>query len=92
MYLLIRRVARAFLNVFAMKMAGVFMFSTCTIALRTGILPRWLAFSGFACGSLLLAVVARWEWIELIFPAWMLLLSIYVLVADLRRETPGSVA
>jgi hypothetical protein len=84
-YLLIRRIARAFLNVFAMKMAGVFMFSTCTIALRTGILPRWLAFSGFACGAVLLAVVARWEWIELIFPAWMLLLSIHVLVADLRR-------
>jgi hypothetical protein len=28
------------LNLFAMKMAGVFMFSTCTLGLRTAIVPR----------------------------------------------------
>lgn len=88
-YHLIRRVARAFLNVFAMKMAGVFMFTTCTIALRTGIFPRWVAFSGFACGVVLLTVVAHWAWVELLFPAWMLLLSIHVLVADLRGRQGG---
>ena len=34
------------LNVFAIKMATVFMYSTCTIGLRTAILPRWVAFVG----------------------------------------------
>ena len=39
-----RRTIDALLNLFAMKMAGVFMISTCTIGLRTAIFPRWVAF------------------------------------------------
>ncbi len=38
-----RRITDALINVFAMKMAAVFMFSTCTIGLRTAIFPRWVA-------------------------------------------------
>jgi hypothetical protein len=63
------------LNVFGIKMAGVFMFSTCTIALRTAIFPRWLAFSGFGCGLVLVIGITNWQWIALIFPAWMLLVG-----------------
>lgn len=50
-------VSDALLNLFAMKMAGVFMFSTCTIALRTAILARWLAFAGYACA------LCFWYWL-----------------------------
>jgi len=84
-YVLARRVAHALLNVFAVKMAAVFTFSTCAIVLRTAILPRWLAFSGFACGLVLLLVITNWEWIVLLFPLWLLLVSTHVLVADLRH-------
>jgi hypothetical protein len=35
------------MNVYTMKMAGVFMISTCTLSLRTRIFPRWMAFLGF---------------------------------------------
>lgn len=35
-----RHITDALLNLFAMKMAGVFMFSTCTIGLRTTIFRR----------------------------------------------------
>jgi hypothetical protein len=69
-------------NLFAMKMAGVFIFSTCTIGLRTAILPRWLAYIGYASGLLLLLVIANWKWITLVFPLWILLLSLYILVAE----------
>ena len=37
-----------FANVYALRMAGVFMFSTCTLAIRIGIFPRWMAFLGYA--------------------------------------------
>jgi hypothetical protein len=84
-YLLLRRLSYVFMNVFAVKMAAVFMFSHCAVALRTGILPRWVAFSGFGCGLLMLTVATIWLWMELIFPLWMLLVSIYILVTDLRR-------
>ena len=81
-YDLARRLARAFLNVFGIKMAGVFMMSTSVIVLRTGILPRWLAFSGFACAAVLLVIITSWPWIALLFPLWMLVVSACILVAE----------
>ena len=84
-----RRLSSALLNIFAIKMAGAFMFSTCAIALRTAIFPRWVAFSGFACGLVLLLAITSWPWIALLFPLWILLVSIHILAADIRRRVPG---
>ena len=77
-----RRVTDALINLFAMKMAGVFMISACTIGLRTAIFPRWVAFSGYACALVLLVVIANWRWITLVFPIWMLLVSVQILLAE----------
>jgi hypothetical protein len=84
-----RRVSDALLNLFAMKMAGVFMVSTCTIWLRTAIFPRWIAFSGYACALVLLVVIANWRWITLVFPIWMLLVSTQILVSEFRSRHAG---
>jgi len=81
-YYFVRHLSYTFLNVFAIKMAGAFMFSTCTIALRTALFPRWVAFSGFLCGVVLLVVISNWLWIALLFPLWILLVSAQILVAD----------
>ena len=92
-YYLTGLLARSFLNVFAIKMAGVFIVSTCTIVLRTRILPRWVAFSGYACALVLLLVITNWQWIALLFPLWMLVLSVRVLLAELRPavlDLPGA--
>lgn len=83
-----RRLSHAFVNIFAVKMAAVFMFSTCTIALRTVIFPRWIAFLGFACGLTMLLVIANWGWISLIFPMWMLVVSVQILFSDLNSAPP----
>jgi hypothetical protein len=85
-YNLARRLIYTFLNVFAIKMAGAFTFITCMIALRTGILPRWVAFSGFACGVVLLLVITNWLWIALLFPLWILQVSACILAAELSRR------
>lgn len=77
------QLARAIMNFVAMKMAGVFIFSTSTISLRTRILPRWLAFAGFACGVVLLLAVTTWPWIDLLFPLWVLVVSLRILAANL---------
>jgi len=84
-YYFARRASYTFLNVFAIKMAGMFIFSTCTIALRTAIFPRFVAFSGFVCGLALLLVISNWLWIALLFPLWILLVSTQILVADRMR-------
>ena len=86
-YYFARQVGYAFLNIFAVRMAGVFTFSTCIIALRTGIFPRWIAFSGFACGLILLLVISNWLWIAMLFPLWTILVSVHILAA--QRKSIG---
>jgi hypothetical protein len=67
------------MNVYGIKMAGVFMFSTSTILLRTSIVPRWIAFLGYALGALLLLSIGVVRWIPLVFPIWVLLISVAIL-------------
>jgi hypothetical protein len=81
-YYFAREVGYAFLNIFAVRMAGVFIFSACVIALRTGIFPRWIAFCGFACGLTLLVAISNWLWISLLFPLWTILVSVYILAVQ----------
>ena len=83
-YYLIRHLVGSFLNVFAIKMAGVFIMSTSTIVLRTAILPRWVALSGYFCAVVLLLVITNWPWIALLFPLWMLVLSACILMTEFR--------
>jgi len=91
-YYLGRRTIDALMNFFAIKMAGVFMVSTCTIGLRSAILPRWVAYTGYACAVVLLVVIANWKWIVLVFPLWMLLLSIQMLLAEFRSRLAQTAA
>lgn len=35
------------MNVYTLKVAGVFMISTSTLTILTGIAPRWLAYAGY---------------------------------------------
>src|SRR5215510_2290650 len=41
-----RAVAYGIVNIYMIKMAGVFMISTSTVAIYTGFAPRWLAILG----------------------------------------------
>ena len=80
-----RRTTDELLNVYAMRMAAVFMLATSTILLRTRLAPRWLVASGYAIAILLLVTVGFFAWVELVFPAWVLMLSLYVLITGFRR-------
>jgi hypothetical protein len=86
-YSFARHVGYAFLNIFAIKMAGVFIFSTCIIALRTSIFPRWIAFAGFACGVALLLIISDWLWIAMLFPLWTILVSAHILTVNEKATT-----
>lgn len=85
-----RRAAHELMVVYALRMAAVFTLATSTILLRTRLAPRWLVGSGYAIAILLLLTVGYFPWIELVFPAWVLVLSLYVLVAGFRRGSAGS--
>ena len=81
-----RRATYELLNVYAMRMAAVFTLATSTILLRTGLAPRWLVLSGYASAVVLLVSVGLFAWVELVFPAWVLVLSAYVLIAGSHRQ------
>jgi hypothetical protein len=75
------------LNVYGIKMAGVFMISFSTISLRTRIIPRWLAFLGWALALLLLLSIGTYAWALLVFPLWVFLLSICILIEEYRSPS-----
>jgi len=75
------------LNTYGIKMAGVFMISFSTIALRTRIMPRPLAFLGWALALLLLLIIGTIAWAPLVFPLWVFLLSVWILIAKFRRPS-----
>ena len=74
-------VTSVLLNVYAMRMAAVFTLTTVTIARRTEIVSRWLTVAGLATALVLLFGIGFSPWVELLFPTWILALSVDVLVA-----------
>jgi hypothetical protein len=74
-------------NVYALRMSGVFMISLATIWLRTETMSRWLAFFTYALALVLLVSISLSVWFTLIFPAWVLVISVYILVGDLRNRS-----
>ena len=83
---LARNITSGLLNVYSMRMAAVFTLSTVTIARRTQIVSRWLTIAGLAAAVVLLIGVGISPWVELVFPAWILALSVDVLAAGRKAE------
>ncbi len=70
-------------NVYAIKMAAVFMISTSTVVIRTGIAPRWIAFLGFLLAIILLIGSFYMSWSIAVLPFWVCLISVYILIDNL---------
>jgi len=82
-----RAVTYFILNVFAMKMAGVFIISTCTLGLRTETIPKWLIILGYIFAAILLLSTVYIEILALLFPLWVLILSAQILIINYRHRT-----
>ena len=85
-YAFARTLAYELVNVYALRMAGVFMISTCTLAIRIGTFPRWMAFLGYILALFLLLSIGHFGWAPLVFPIWTLVISVYVLFANFRHQ------
>ncbi len=75
-----RDATRTLVSVYAMRMAAVFTLSVSTLAVRTAALPRWVAILGYVEALALLLVAGDNQWVQLAFPAWVLVLSVTILV------------
>ena len=58
-----------------------------TIALYTGLTPRWLAYGGYAVAAVLLIGSYYIDWSLVVFPFWVLLVSIAIW---LKKEEGGA--
>ena len=85
LYLYIRSLIWQILNVYAIRMASVFMISLGTIWVRTRVMPRWLAFLTYISALVLLVTVTYSVWVTLVFPAWVLVISVYILYVNLSK-------
>lgn len=81
-----RQMVHVLQTTFALKMAAVFMFVTSMIGFRTAALSRWVAFVGFAFALAFLLAITDIPWLALLFPCWVMLVSVWMLVEDLRRR------
>ncbi len=75
-----------FNNVYAIRMAGMFMMVLGTIWVRTGLMPRLLAIITYLTALSLIVGVVFWPWSTLFFPIWVFLISVYVLVLNYRYK------
>jgi hypothetical protein len=53
--------------------------------MRLNLVPRWLVIGGYAGAVVLLLTTAALRYVELIFPLWVLVLSVHILIATARR-------
>jgi hypothetical protein len=74
-----RGLAYGMINIYVVKTASVFMITTSTIGVYTGFTPRWLAFGGYAVAIALLVGSYFFDWSLLVFPVWVLLISVSIL-------------
>lgn len=80
-----RRSATTLASVYGLRMAAVFTISATTMAWRLRLLPRPLAILGYSTAAVLLFGVGLVPWLDLVFPGWVFILSVHILVAAFRQ-------
>jgi hypothetical protein len=89
-FTLARAVAYNLVNIYMIKMAGVFMISTSTVAIYTRFAPRWVALTGYGLSLILLLGSYYISWSFMVFPLWVFLISFCILLDNFRE--PAAVA
>lgn len=74
------------MNVYAFRMAAIFMVTTSTLALLTQVMSRWISIVGYIGAVFLFLGSSYFSWGVFIFPSWILLVSVFILIANLRGK------
>jgi len=81
--------SEALILVVGPRLQGVFVLTTSTLILRTEMLPSWLAYLGYAAGSILVLIPMISRPVGLGFPLWVLVVSVTMLVAKHKQNDDG---
>ncbi|HLU56898.1 MAG TPA: hypothetical protein VKZ81_15675 [Pseudonocardia sp.] len=66
--------------IFGVRVAGMYMITTTGMAGAAGLLPRWLAVVGYLAAAFLLVTTTYHPVVLLVFPAWVVVVSIALLL------------
>ena len=74
-----------------LRMASVYMLSIGSLWTRTKVVPRWLTIVTYIVAIPFLLFAGALRWSRFLFPAWVLLVSIFILILNYRynREHEG---
>ncbi|HET9080523.1 MAG TPA: hypothetical protein VFO01_08405 [Trebonia sp.] len=74
--------------VYGVRVAGMFTITTTTLARRAGLIPRWFAVLSYLMAAFLLVTTTTQPATLLVYPAWVLLMSVALLRgARIRRRS-----
>ena len=79
---ILRGLAYTLLFAMATRAAAIFMIATAVIGMKSGVFPRWFTLVGYLLGLVLLVAVSFLDWVILVLPAWVAVVSLFIL----RRE------
>jgi hypothetical protein len=80
-----RAVSYGLINIYILKIACVFIMTTSIVAIYTALAPSWIAICGYGVAFFMLFWSYYLDWSFVLFPFWVLLLSVYILIDNLRR-------
>jgi hypothetical protein len=75
-------IGSALMLVVAPRLQAVFVITVSNVILRSGFLPRWLAYVGLATGLVMMVMPFVAEPMGLAFPAWVFLVSVVILASS----------
>ena len=78
------------LTTFGIRMAALFTMIATNLGRRTKIIPKWLIVFGFVVGLLMMFAPIGNRWAILIFPLWVFVLSVQIILAS-GRAVPAAV-
>lgn len=71
---------------YALRIAGVYMLSIGSLLVRTQRAPRWLILLTYVLAASFLLFIGLVSWARFFFPGWVIVISVYILVANYHSE------
>ena len=71
---------------YILRITGVYMFSIGTIWNRAAVMPRWLTIITYLLALVFLFFASSIRETRYVFPAWVFLTSVYILITNRRLE------
>jgi len=71
---------------YILRIAGVYMFSIGTIWTRATVMPRWLTLITYLLALVFLFFAGSIREARFVFPGWVFLTSVYILITNRRLE------